>query len=154
MNRIFRSGSGVPRPRTISDRTVAGAYLPGTAVMIQATTLTQATAATGGRLAILGDRDYYGGIGSFGPSTDPLQTPYATGESGIAYLLKPDDEYAVAMAAGTYTTSQELTVGAGGRFMAAAAGNVVVAHLDQPGKVIAAGELADVVIANFYTKAA
>lgn len=152
MNRIFRSGSGVPRPRTITDKTVAGAYLPGTAVFIGAAQLTQATSASGGRLAILGDRDYYS-AGGINLATDPLMTPYATGESGVAYLPKPDDEFAMAMAAGTYVTGQELTVGAAGRLTAAAQGGIVFAYFDQPGKTVAAGELADVVIANAYTKA-
>jgi hypothetical protein len=152
MNRVFRSGSGVPRPRTITDKTVSGALLPGTFVFIGATQLTQATAPSGGRLAILGDRDYYA-AGGIGLSTDPLLTPYASGDSGVAYLLKPDDEYACALAAATYTAGQELTVAASGRLAAAASGNVVVAHYDQAGKAVAAGELADVVIANFYTKA-
>lgn len=152
MNRIFRSGSGVPRPRTITDKLVSGALLPGTFIFIGATQLTQAAAPTGGRLAILGDRDWYA-AGGIGLATDPLLTPYTSGESGVAYLLKPDDEYACALAAGTYTYGQELTVGAAGRLTAAASGNVVVAHYDQAGKTAVAGELADVVIANTYTKA-
>lgn len=156
MNRIFRSGSGVPRPRTITDKTVVGALLPGTFVFIGATTLTPAAAPAGGRLAILGDRDYYAS-GGIGLATDPLLTPYANGESGVAYLPKPDDEFACAMAAGTYTTGQELMVGAGGRLTAATVAvspaiNTVVAYFDQPGAVLAAGALADVVIANFYPK--
>jgi len=149
MNRILRSGSGDPRPRTISDKTLAAPLLPGTAVFIGATQLTQATAVSGGRLGILGDRDYYS-IGGIGIATNPLMTPYAAGESGIAYLPKPDDEFAMALAAGTYTVGQELTVGAAGRLTAAAAGNIVIAHYDQPSKTVAAGELADVVISNFY----
>lgn len=152
MNRIFRSGSGVPRPRTISDKTVSGALLPGTAVFIGATQLTQATTASGGRLAILGDRDFYSPQG-INTNLDPLMTPYVSGETGIAYLPKPDDEFAMALAAATYTTGQELTVAAAGRLAAAASGNIVVAHYDQAGKAVAAGELADVVISNFYTKA-
>lgn len=152
MNRIFRSGSGVPRPRTISDKTVSGALLPGTAVFIGATQLTQATTASGGRLAILGDRDYYSPQG-INTNLDPLMTPYVSGETGVAYLPKPDDEFAMALAAATYTTGQELTVAAAGRLAAAASGNIVVAHYDQAGKAVAAGELADVVISNFYTKA-
>jgi hypothetical protein len=152
MNRIYRSGSGVPRPRTITDKTVAAALLPGTAVFIGATQLTQATSPSGGRFAILGDRDYYSS-GGINLATDPLMTPYAAGESGVAYLPKPDDEFAMAMAAGTYVTGQELTVAAAGRLAAAVAGNIVVAHYDQAGKTVAAGELADVVVSNFYTKA-
>jgi hypothetical protein len=152
MNRIFRSGSGVPRPRTISDKTLAAALLPGTAVFIGATQLTQATAVSGGRFAILGDRDFYAS-GGIGLATTPLMTPYASGETGIAYLPKPDDEYAMALAAGTYTFGQELTVAAAGRLAAAASGNIVVAHYDQIGKTVSAGDLADIVICNFYTKA-
>jgi hypothetical protein len=57
------------------------------------------------------------------------------------------------MAAGSYTPGQELTVGAAGRLTAAAAAGIVVAYFDQPAKTVVAGELADVVVANFYTKA-
>ena len=151
-NRIFRTGSGVPRPRTITDKTVSGALLPGTAVFIGATQLTQATAVSGGRLAILGDRDYYS-PGGINLATDPLLTPYTSGESGVAYLPKPDDEFLCAMAAGSYTPGQELTVGAAGRLTAAASGGIVVAHFDQAAKTAAAGDLCDVVWANAYTKA-
>ena len=148
-NRIFRSAAECPR--TISDRTVSGALLPGTAVFVGATQLTQATAVSGGRLALLGDREYYAlGITT---ATDPLLTPYASGDSGIAYLLEPQNEVQWAVAAGTYTNGQELTVAAAGRLAAAASGNVVVAHFDQVGATLAAGALADVCITNFYTKA-
>lgn len=151
MNRIHRTGSGVPRPRTITDKTVTGALLPGTMVLVGATALTQATSASGGRIAVLGERDYY--AGAINTATDPVMTPYVSGESGVAYLPKPDDEYACAMAAATYTYGQELTVAAAGRLAAAASGGIVVAHYDQPGKAVAAGELADVVWAASYTKA-
>lgn len=148
-NRVFRSARG--NPRTVSDRTVSGALLPATAVFIGATQLTQATAVSGGRLALLGDREFYAlGIGT---ATDPLLTPYASGDTGIAYLLEPQDEVQWAMAAATYTNGQELTVAASGRLAAAASGNVVVAHFDQAGAALAAGALGDVCICNFYTKA-
>ena len=147
-NRILRSAR--ENARTISDRAVSGALLPGTAVFVGATTLTQATAVSGGRLALLGDRDYYGLSAA---TTEPLLTPYVSGETGIAYLLEPDTEVQWAMAAGTYTNGQELTVSASGRLAAAAAGNIVVAHFDQAGATLAAGALADVCVANFYTKA-
>ena len=150
MNRIHRSNRGTCR--TITDKTVTGALLPGTMVFVGATALTQATAPTAGRLAILGDRDYYS-PGGISLATDPLMTPYVSGESGVAYLPKPDDEFACALAAATYNPGQELTVGASGRLVAAASTNVVVAYYDQPTKAVAAGELADVVWANFYTKA-
>ncbi|WP_244146241.1 hypothetical protein [Comamonas antarctica] len=112
--------------------------------------MTQAAAVDGGRLAVLGDRDYYSSLGISG-ATDPLLTSYKAGEIGVAYLPKPDDEFLCAMAAGTYAYGQELTVGAAGRLTTAVAGDIVVAHFDQAGKTTAAGELADVVIANFYT---
>lgn len=149
MNRIFRSGRGTPR--TISDRTVSGALLPCTAVFVGATQFIQATTASGGRLALLADRDFYGAAPY--DASEPLKSAYASGETGVAIVLQPTDEVAWAMAAGTYTASQELTVGAGGRLTAAATGDVVVAHLDQAGMTFAAGELADVVVANFYRKA-
>lgn len=150
MNRIYRSGRGTPR--TLSDRTVSGALLPCTAVLVGATQFTQATSASGGRLALLADRDFYS-PGGISLATDPLMTPYASGETGVAIAIKPDEEVAWAMAAGTYTNGQELTVSAAGRLAAAAAGSIVVAYFDQPGKTVVAGELADVVVANFYTKA-
>ena len=150
MNRIFRSCRGTPR--TITDKVMAAALLPGTAIFIGAAQLTQATSASGGRLAILGDRDYYSSQG-VNSTLDPLMTPYNVGESGVAYLPKPDEEFAVAMAAGTYVTGQELTIGALGRFVAAASGDTVIANFDQAGKTVTAGELADVVIANAYRKA-
>lgn len=150
MNRVYRSGRGTPR--TISDRTVSGALLPCTAVFIGATQFTQAASASGGRLALLADRDFFS-PGGINLATEPLLTPYASGETGIAIAIKPDDEVAWAMAAGSYTSGQELTVGAAGRLTAAASGGIVVAYFDQPNKTVLAGELADVQVANFYTKA-
>ena len=150
-NRIFRSARD--NARVITDRTVSGALLPGTAVFIGATTLTQAAAVSGGRLALLGDRDYYGATAAGFNATDPLLTAYTSGETGAAYLLEPQDQVQWAMAAATYTNGQELTVAASGRLAAAVATNVVVAHFDQAGGAIAAGALADVCVTNFYTKA-
>jgi hypothetical protein len=149
-NRIFRSTRR--NPRTISDKTVTGALLPGTAVFVGQYTLTQASAVSGGHLALLGDRDFMA-LSSFAfTSQDPLTIPYVSGENGVAYLVKPADEVQWAMAAGTYTYGQELTVAASGRLAAAVAGNTVVAHYDQGGATVPAGFLADVCIANRYTK--
>jgi hypothetical protein len=148
-NRIVRSANKTPR--TFSDRTVSGALLPATAVFVGATQFTQATTASGGRLALLADRDFYAaGITTATPS---LTTPYASGDTGVAVALEPDMEVSWAMAAGTYTNGQELTVAASGRLAAAAATNIVVAYFDQAGGTLAAGAVADVCIANFYTKA-
>lgn len=141
-NTIYR-GPANRSPRTISDKTVAAALLPGTAVFV-GTTLTQATAVSGGRLALLSNREFF-------DQSDT--TAYASGDTGVAYRLEPEMEVQWAMAAGTYTLGQELTVAASGRLAAAASTNVVVAYYDQAGATLAAGALADVVIANRYTKA-
>lgn len=139
--------------RTISDRTVSGALLPATWVTVGATTLTQATAPNASRVALLANRDFYGAPAAAFTATDPLLTAYVSGETGIAIPPVPDLEVMSAMAAGTYTNGQELTIGAAGRLAAAATTNVVVAYYDGPGATLAAGDLADVCIANFYTKA-
>lgn len=150
-NRILRSAR--ENARYITDRTVSGALLPATAVFVGATQFTQATAVSGGRLALLADRDYYGSTAAGFTSTDPLMTPYTSGETGAAVLIEPQMEVSWAMAAGTYTNGQELTVAASGRLAAASAGNIVVAHYDQTGATLAAGTVADVCVTNFYTKA-
>ncbi len=150
-NRAFRSANR--NPRILSDRTVSGALLPCTAVAIGASQLTQATSHSGVRLGLLMPRDFYGAPASAFTATDPMLTAYVSGETGLALTLEPDHEVVWAMAAGTYTNGQELTVGASGRLTAAASGNIVVAHFDQAGGTLLAGDLADVCVANFYTKA-
>lgn len=150
-NRIVRSVD--KNPRVISDRTVSGALLPATMVAIGAIQLTQATAASGVRLALLADRDFYGAPASAFTTTDPLRTAYVSGETGHAVCLVPDLEVVCAVAAATYTNGQELTVGAAGRLVAATTGTIVVAYYDEVGAAKSAGDLVDVVIANFYTKA-
>lgn len=150
-NRIFRGAC--EHPRVISDRTVSGALLPATGVSVGASTLTQATTPSAVRLALLMNRDYYGLFSDSLTTTNPLLIPYVSGETGLAMVIRPGDEVVWAMAAGTYTNGQELTVGASGRLTAAATTNVVVAYYDQTGATLAAGDLADVCVANFYTKA-
>jgi len=150
-NRAFRSANR--EPRIISDRTVSGALLPCTAVAIGASQLTQATAASGARLGLLMPRDFYGAPAAAFTAADPMLTAYVSGETGLALTLEPDHQVVWAMAAGTYTNGQELMVGASGRLTAATTGNIVVAHFDQAGATLSAGDLADVCIANFYTKA-
>lgn len=139
------------QPKTISNRTCAAALLPGTAVAVGASTVAQATAASGVRLGLLSDRDFYS-TGAL-DATDPLKTAYASGDTAVVYEIEPAQRYMWAMAAGTYTNGQELTVAAAGRLAAAAATNIVVAYFDGTGATLAAGDLADVAIANFYTKA-
>lgn len=149
-SRVYR-GPNDRQPKTISNRTVNGALLPCTAVFVTATQFNQAASASGGRLALLANRDFYG-LNHFS-AADPLTTAYTTGDTGVAFIIEPGQEYQWAMAAGTYTTGQELTVGASGRLTAAAAGNIVVAYFDGPGATLAAGALGDVIVAPFYTKA-
>lgn len=148
--RIYK-GPQDRQPKTITNRTVSGALLPGTAVTVGATQFTQATAPNASRIALLADRDFYS-LGQF-DANDPLKVAYASGDTGVAYELEPGQRYTWAMAAGTYTNGQELTIAAAGRLAAAATTNVVIAYYDGPGATLAAGDLADVAIANFYTKA-
>lgn len=150
--RIY-TGPNDRQPKTFTNRTVSGALLPATAVFVGASTLTQATAPTGGRLALLANRDFYADPAQQFTSTDPLLTAYASGDTGVALELEPGQRVTWAMAAATYTNGQELTVAASGRLAAAASTNVVVAYYDGAGATLTAGALADVCIANFYTKA-
>lgn len=149
-SRIYR-GPADRQPKTISNRTVNGALLPGTAVAVTATQFNQATAVSGGRLALLANRDFYS-EGHF-TATDPTMTAYTTGDTGVAFVLEPGQKYLWAAAAATYTNGQELTIAASGRVAAAASTNVVVAYFDGVTGSKSAGELIEVEIANFYTKA-
>ena len=130
------------QPRTIN-LPVAGAYLPGTFVENTATTLAQITTPAGKRPLVLGNIDF--------KDQSPL-VAYTSGDTGLAYEVQPNDVYQCAMAAATYTKNQELTIAASGRLAAAASTNIVVAFFDDAPGAFSAGQLADVVIANFYTK--
>ena len=145
--RIYR-GPADRQPKTVSDKTVAGAYLPGTFVTEGASTLTQATA-FGPNVRLLGNRDFYS-EGAF-TATDPLLTAYASGDTGVAYVLEPTHQYQAAVAAATYTWGQELTIAAAGRLAAAATGNVVVGYARSAGAK-SAGDLIDFEVANHYAK--
>lgn len=133
-------------PKTVSDKTVAGAYLPCTFVTEGASTLTQATAVAP-MLRLLLNRDFYST--DFFASTNPLLTAYASGDTGIAAVLEPGQRYLVAVAAATYAYGDPLTVAAAGRLGAAGATAVVVAYALQAG-ARNAGDLIEVEIANFY----
>lgn len=148
-NRVYR-GPTDRQAHTVSDKTVAGAYLPCTFVTEGATALTQATAFAAG-LRLLANRDFFS-TGHF-TATDPLTTAYASGDTGVAYVLEPGQTYQGAIAAATYTFGQELTVGAAGRLVAAASGNTVVGFFRSTGAAKSAGDLVDFEVANFYTKA-
>jgi len=148
-NRIYR-GPAERDPETVSDKTVAGGYLPGSWVTEGATTLTQATTAKAAMLRILANRDFYS-IGQF-DTNDPLLVAYANGDSAVAYKPEPAQIYQCPVAAATYAWGTELTVAASGRLAAAATGDMVVAFSRFVG-ARSAGDLIDVEIANIYSKA-
>lgn len=138
------------QPVTTDARVLAAALLPCTFVTESATQFAQATApfTTLGRL--LAPRDFYS-AGQL-DSNDPMKTAYASGDTGVAYVLEVGQRYLVAAAAATYTYGQELTIAAAGRVAAAASTNRVVAFSRTAGAV-SAGDLIEVEIALPYVKA-
>lgn len=147
-NRIYR-GPASRQPITVSDKTVAGAYLPGTFVTEGASALTAATAPAP-LLRLLANRDFYS-EGAF-TATDPLLTAYASGDTGVAYVLEPGQTYQAAAAAATYAFGTELTVGAAGRLVTAVATNLVIGYSKSAGAK-SAGDLIDFEVALPYVKA-
>lgn len=147
-NRVY-IGPAARQPNTVTDKTLAAALLPCTFVTEGASTLAAATA-FGPNIRILGNRDFYSD-GAL-TATDPLLTAYASGDTGVAYVLEPGQRYQIAVAAATYTYGQELTVAAAGRAAAASSTNTVVAFSRSAGAK-SAGDLIEIEIANFYTKA-
>lgn len=133
---------------TTEAKTVTGALLPCTFVLEGAAAMAQATAPAG-HLRLLAARDFYS-LGQL-DANDPLKVAYASGDTGVAYILEPGQRYMVAVAAATYTFGQELTVAAAGRAAAAASGNQVVAFAREAGAK-SAGDLIEVEIANCYAK--
>ena len=75
-NAVYR-GPSDRQPHTISNRTVSGALLPCTFVFIGASQFTQATAISGGRVALLASRDFYSPMGAhFDANTwESMQAP-------------------------------------------------------------------------------
>ncbi len=142
-NRVFR-GPHDREPQTVS-RNVSGALLPCTFVSLAGVGAVAQATAPAAMLGLLGNRDFY---------DQDLDQAYVSGEMGVIYRIRPDDDYQVAMAAGTYTVGQELTVAASGRLAAAATGNVVVAFYNDAAQLgaLTAGRRADIRIANFYAK--
>ncbi len=130
------------QPRTVSDKTVAGAYLPGTFVEEAASTLVQLTTALAKLPMILSNMEF---------KDQDIDTAYASGDTGIAYHLEPGQVYQARLAAATYAKDAPLTIGASGRLTAATAATPVVAFFSDVPGAYAAGALADVVIANTYT---
>jgi hypothetical protein len=137
-------------PVTTDARTVGAALLPCTFVSESATAFAQITAPGTTLWRLLAPRDFYG-TGQL-DANDPLKTAYASGDTGIAYVLEVGQRYLVAAAAATYSYGQELTVAAAGRAAAAASTNRVVAFSRHVGAV-SAGDLIEVEIALPYVKA-
>lgn len=130
------------QPRTVTDKPVAGAYLPGTFVEETATQLVQLTTALAKLPMILGNMDF---------KDQDVATAYTSGDSGVAYHLEPGQIYQARVAAATYTLNQPLTIGASGRLTAATAATPVVAFFSDTPGAKSAGDLVDVIIANTYT---
>ena len=104
-NVIYR-GPIKDEPETVSDKTVAGAYLPGILVTESATALTVATASDiEDELLVLSNRQFY---------DQDVATAYASGDTGVAYRPRPGEIYQVRLAAATYAKGDTLTIGASG----------------------------------------
>jgi len=129
--------------KTISDKTVAGAYLPGTFVSYSATVLTQATVHEQ-RVALLSNREFY---------DQGVDDAYESGDTGVIYPLVPNEPYIARFAAATYTAGQELTIGAAGRLVAAGTADRVIGFYTGTGVALSAGDLDDFVAADSYVKA-
>lgn len=140
-NVIFR-GPTEKQPITVSDKLVAGAYLPGVFVEATATQLALITTAIAKRPLLLSNREFY---------EQDVATAYASGDSGVAYELEPGMVFQARVAAATYAKGAPLTIGASGYLTAATAGTVVVAFFDDTPGAKSAGDLVDVIIANSYT---
>jgi hypothetical protein len=132
-------------PETVSDMTVAGAYLPGILVTEDGDEMTVATGADiEAELLILSNRPFY---------DQDITTAYASGDTGVAYRPKAGEVYQVRLAAATYAKGDPLTVGASGYLEAAASGERVLAYVAGTADAISAGALADVRIANSFNLA-
>lgn len=137
-NRIYRGP--LCYPFTSRNLPVAGAYLPGILVLKSETALTMAVAADmTKRLLVLANIEF---------AAQDVNTAYASGDTGVAIEINPNDQVQCRFAAGTYAYGAALTVGALGRLVAATTGNTIIAYYDQTGATLAAGALGDVIIAN------
>lgn len=142
-NVIWRGPVGREDPQTVN-KPVTGALLPGTFVEETASALAQITTAAGKRPLVLSNNP--------AANQDTL-TAYTSGNTGIAYQVRPGDLFQCALAAATYTWGQELTIAASGRLAGAATTNIVVGWFRGTPGAVSAGALVDVEIANFYVKA-
>lgn len=144
-NVIYR-GPIKDEPETVSDKTVAGAYLPGILVTESATELTVATAADmEADLLVLSNRRFY---------DQDVATAYASGDTGVAYRPRPGEVYQVRLAAATYAKGDTLTIGASGYLTATGTSERVIATFDDTPGAFSAGALADVRISTGFLTAA
>jgi hypothetical protein len=144
-NVIYR-GPIKDQPETVSDKTVAGAYLPGILVTEGASALTVATGSDIEKdLLVLSNADFAG---------QDVATAYASGDTGVAYRPRPGEIYQVRLAGATYALNAPLTVGASGYLEATSTSERVVAYFQGTTGAITAGTLTDVRIANSFLTAA
>ena len=144
-NVIYR-GPIKDEPETVSDKKVAGAYLPGILCTESATQLTVAAAADIEKdLVILSNRRFY---------DQDIATAYASGDTAVAYRPRPGEIYQVRVAATTYAKGDPLTVGASGYLEDASTSERVIAFFEDTPGAYSAGDLADVRIANSFLTAA
>lgn len=143
MAHVIYRGPVEREPETINVQ-ISFAGVPGVAVKKLAPKAAVAADAKG-RIFILGNRRFAG---------QDINTAYAIDETAVLYRTEPEQEYYVQLAAAAYTIGQELTVGAGGVFKAAAVGDVVIATFDEKAnRTLSAQGFGDVVIVNAYVKA-
>ncbi|WP_300440356.1 hypothetical protein [uncultured Mameliella sp.] len=144
-NVIYR-GPIKDEPETVSDKTVAGAYLPGILVTESATALTVATASDiEDELLVLSNRQFY---------DQDVATAYASGDTGVAYRPRPGEIYQVRLAAATYAKGDTLTIGASGYLTKTSTSERVIAVFDDTPGAFSAGDLADVRISTGFLTAA
>lgn len=142
MSNVIYRGPIAREPQTIN-LPVAGAYLPGIFVTSDGAEFTQAADSLE-KMFILSNLRAAG---------QDIATAYAADDTGVGYRFRPDEEYNVRFAAGTYAKGDQLTVDATGRMAAAGSASVVIAFYDGDGATLAAGDFDDIVIANSYVVA-
>lgn len=145
MAHVIYRGPAEREPETIN-LSLAAALTPGVAVQVNGDGAIEVNANGQGRWLILGNRRFVG---------QTIDEAYQVGETGVQYRVEREQEYYVQLAAGAYTIGQEIAIGAGGVFKAAAAGDLVVATFDEKaGRTLADQGFADIVIVSSYIKAA
>lgn len=135
-NSIYR-GPIEREPRTLN-LAVVGAYLPGTAVFVNADNKLEQADAPDQRLLVLSN------LRLAGQSVDQA---YVVDDTGVAYRARNDDEYLGRFAAGTYARGDALTI-ENGQFTAASGSALVVAYYDGKGGTLEAGTLDDLIVAT------